>query len=171
MKLHIGCKGPAIPGFKKVDIVQWGDVDYVRDARDLSCFETGSVDEIYASHILEHFPKHETVPVLAEWCRVLQPGGLIYISVPNFDVMVEMYIRSGRILETWVEHLVNGDQSSPQDFHFRVFTFPTLSGNMMKAGFADVKKLAELPYNVNDASHFRDSRFGLPISINVQGRK
>lgn len=171
LKLQIGAKGPGIDGFKKVDIVQHGDVDFVRDARDLSCFDAGAVDEIYASHILEHFPIYETQKVLAEWGRVLGPGGTLWVAVPDFDAIVNLYLNSGRILSTWTEYLIHGDQSSPQDFHFRCFTYNTLSASLSEAGFTKIKRLSDMPYGVSDASRIRDSWFKKPISLNVQATK
>ncbi len=171
LKLQIGAKGPGIDGFKKVDIVQHGDVDYVRDARDLSCFDQAMVDEIYASHILEHFPMAETLAVLKEWGRALKDGGTLWVAVPDFDAIVNLYVNSGRMLSTWTEYLIHGDQSSPQDFHYRCFTYNTLAKALSDAGFTKIKRLVDMPYNVPDASHIRDSWFQKPISLNIQAIK
>ena len=42
----------------------------------LDIFEDNSIEEIYASHVLEYFDKYEVVNVLKEWNRVLKPGEL-----------------------------------------------------------------------------------------------
>lgn len=171
MKLHIGCKGEKIDGFKRLDIVQHGDVDFVRNANDLSCFEDGSIDEIYASHILEHFYKPDVPKVLSEWHRVLKQNGFLWISVPDFDAIVNMYLSSGRRLDTWTTHLINGDQLEPYSFHYNVFTYQTLSGLLSQAGFSRMDRVRDLEYNVRDASKITDSRFGQPISINIKAVK
>lgn len=44
-------------------------------------FPDNSVDEILASHILEHLP--DTVAALDEWWRIVKPGGKIVIRVPS----------------------------------------------------------------------------------------
>ena len=50
----------------------------VGDCRDLSRFEDDSIDEIYASHVLEHLSyRNEIVPALKEWRRVLLPGAVV----------------------------------------------------------------------------------------------
>lgn len=46
-------------------------------------FRTGSFAYEYASHILEHLPPESLLPCLAEWARVLMPGGLLWVRVPN----------------------------------------------------------------------------------------
>ena len=170
MKLHIGSKGAAIPGFKKVDMVQWGDTDYVRDARDLSCFADNTVSEIYASHILEHFHKPETVNVLREWHRVLQPGGIAYISVPDFSRAIELYNKIGYLTD-YLQDLIWGGQEYPTAFHYRGFTYPILSGLMSEAGFSKVERIAEMPYGVRDCSKLRDTLDGKSNSIHVRGVK
>ncbi|MEA2062304.1 MAG: methyltransferase domain-containing protein, partial [Gemmatimonadota bacterium] len=58
-------------------------------ATDLACrvevlpFATDSVESILAYHIIEHFPFESIIPVLAEWRRVLKPGGEIMVVTPN----------------------------------------------------------------------------------------
>ena len=58
MKLHIGCGEKFLPGYKHVDARKFPHVDYVTDNLDnLKMFNDESVDEIYACHVLEHFPR------------------------------------------------------------------------------------------------------------------
>src|SRR5438105_15713327 len=42
--------------------------------------------EVLAIHILEHVPPARLVSTLAEWLRVLQPGGRLQVHVPNGPV-------------------------------------------------------------------------------------
>ena len=81
----LGC----IPGFVHVDALAFPHVDHVRDVTDLSCFDTDSCDLIYACHIVEHFPRHGVGNVLKEWQRVLRPGGVLRIAVPDFEAACE----------------------------------------------------------------------------------
>jgi predicted SAM-dependent methyltransferase len=170
MKLHIGSKGAAIPGFQKLDKVQWGDTEFCQDASNLSNFETGSVEEIYASHILEHFKKHETLPVLTEWVRVLKPGGSAYISVPDFDALVKLYIKIGSFTE-FLQDWNHGGQEYETAVHYRSFTLSILSMLMAKAGFNDVKKIPHMPYGVADCSKLINNVTFEPISLCVRGIK
>ncbi len=171
MKLHIGCKGPKIDGFTRVDVTQWGDVDIVTDAKDLSAIKDGEADEIYASHILEHFLARETADVLKEWCRVLRVGGKAHISVPDFDRLVDLYLASGRLFTQFQQDWNHGGQNYEKDVHLRSFTFPILSGLMSQAGFSKIKRVDYLPYNLGDCSTLTDNYYSKPISINVLGTK
>lgn len=68
IKLNIGAGNKPIDGFISVDIKDGINANSLP-------YEDASVDEVYASHVLEHFPYEQTVDVLREWSRVLKPGG------------------------------------------------------------------------------------------------
>ena len=80
LRLNLGSGSTRIAGFTNVDLNAAEDVDVVADVRELPYFDS-SVAEIYASHILEHIDYD--YPVLEEWARVLVPGGLLTVSVPD----------------------------------------------------------------------------------------
>ncbi len=56
--------------------------------------QNDQVDLIYASHLLQYFSRNQAEYVLAEWYRVLKPGGVLRIAVPNFNVMSYLYQRN-----------------------------------------------------------------------------
>src|SRR5262249_2776839 len=53
LRLHVGGQ-QAKAGWKIVDIEARPEVDFVADCTALGMFADGSVDELYASHIIEH---------------------------------------------------------------------------------------------------------------------
>lgn len=55
-------------------------VHYLGDARELP-FRDRTLDWVHASHVIEDFKEWGTV--LAEWDRVLKPGGYLMIAVPD----------------------------------------------------------------------------------------
>jgi predicted SAM-dependent methyltransferase len=59
-------------------------------------FETGSVDWVYAEHLVEHV----TVPVATRWLtevrRLLAPGGLLRLTTPDLRNFVAGYLDGGR---------------------------------------------------------------------------
>ena len=74
MKLHLGCGKRYLEGFIHVDLADFEHVDYKIPVDDLSVFENESIDEIYASHVLEYFDREQVKSVLYEWRRVLKFG-------------------------------------------------------------------------------------------------
>lgn len=81
--LEIGPGFERLPGFETLNIVGGNDIDYIFDASKRLPFEDNTFDLIYASHILEHIPWYKTEEVLLDWVRVLKPGGILEIWVPN----------------------------------------------------------------------------------------
>lgn len=48
-------------------------------------YEDNFFDAIYSTHVLEHLRRPQAV--LKEMCRVLKPGGMCYIEVPNHNTV------------------------------------------------------------------------------------
>lgn len=55
----------------------------------------GVVDVLYSSHMMEHLDRHEVSLFLAEALRVLGPGGILRLAIPDIRKQVEAYLRSG----------------------------------------------------------------------------
>jgi predicted SAM-dependent methyltransferase len=136
MKLHLGCGEKYIPGFIHVDVQDYPHVDYRVPVDRLSFAADGSVDLIYACHVLEHFGRHETDQVLAEWFRVLRQGGVLRLAVPDFAAVASRYQQTGNLSE--LIGLVSGGQRNEYDFHKMVFDEKLLRERLLKAGFSRV---------------------------------
>ena len=63
MKLNIGCFNKKIHGFINVDILEEFKPDVIDDVKLLKKFQNNTIDLIYASHLLEHFYRYETIEV------------------------------------------------------------------------------------------------------------
>lgn len=81
MKLNLGSGNKRIEGFTNVDL-QNADINC--DIRKLP-FEDGSIDEIMAIHVCEHFYVREIYGVLKEWKRVLKKDGIMALELPCLD--------------------------------------------------------------------------------------
>lgn len=86
---EIGPGNVPIPGFspKPIYIDRFAEfgykpclADYYGDAGQLP-FHSNCLDYVASSHVLEHVAN--PVAALKEWYRVLRPGGIIYLIVPN----------------------------------------------------------------------------------------
>lgn len=51
----------------------------------------GSVDVLYSSHMLEHLDRQEANTFLTEVRRLLRPGGIIRLAVPDIRQHIEQY--------------------------------------------------------------------------------
>ncbi len=95
MRLYLGSRDYRPEGFLTVDIDPACDPDIVADVTDLHGIASGSVDEICASHVLEHIPWPLSFRALAEWARVLRIGGRLRVAVPDLALLSRL-IAEGR---------------------------------------------------------------------------
>jgi len=130
-----------IPGYVHVDIMDAPHIDHRCFVDKLHVFANDSVALIYASHVLEHFGRYEVEGVLKEWHRVLAPGGVVRIAVPDFAAVVEMYEQEGlRDGKSGLLGLVCGGQRNEFDFHKIIFDEPFLTYLLTKTGFRDIHR-------------------------------
>jgi predicted SAM-dependent methyltransferase len=90
LKLHLGSGRKYLAGWVNVDFDR--DADLQLDLRERLPFEDGSVAVIYSEHLFEHiaYPA-ETSPLLRESLRVLEPGGLFSVGVPDAGEALRQY--------------------------------------------------------------------------------
>lgn len=77
------------PGWLTLDLTP--SATFYCDLRKPLPFPSQSVDEIYSSHVLEHFTLPQLIALLSECCRVLRPGGVFNAAVPNGGMFVRAY--------------------------------------------------------------------------------
>lgn len=140
MKLHIGSTKKK-EGWKTFDVKE--SADYVGDAKDLSRFEDEIFDEIYASHLLEHFDYKDSLgQALKEWYRVLKPDGKLYISVPDMKVLCDLFLRGENSQTRFsILRMMLGGHCDKNDYHYTGFDFEILSHFLNIAGFKRMKKV------------------------------
>lgn len=93
-KINLGC-GPVF-----VDTSDWVNLDFspassaVRQANLLTRlpFADNAVGVVYSSHFLEHVPRAAVAGVLAECFRVLQPGGILRLVLPDLENLCRAYL-------------------------------------------------------------------------------
>jgi predicted SAM-dependent methyltransferase len=51
-----------------------------------------SFDVVYHSHIIEHFTKEQAAKFISECYRVLKPGGVLRISTPDLEEIINNYL-------------------------------------------------------------------------------
>jgi predicted SAM-dependent methyltransferase len=176
MKLHLGCGTKFLPGFTHVDVCSCDTIDIQANAADLLMIPSNSVQDIYASNILEHFDRKEILNVLKEWNRVLEIGGTLHVSVPNFDACIKYYEKTSNIAD--LMGLLYGKQNDAFNYHKIIFNESLLTEFLKHAGFGHIKKYEYkdyLPSNFYDYSkaHLPDMDFenGLHMSLNMVATK
>lgn len=170
--LHVGCGSSnisALPRFFSAG--GWSEIRYdldpdvqpdvVGDSRDLSLFETGSIDAVFSSHNIEHVSSFDVPVVLREFRRVLRAEGLLVVMCPDIESVAQAIVE--RRLEqplytspagpiTAVD-ILYGFQRSIQAgneymAHKMAFTADTLAGYLLDAGFSSATILRDTGYGL-----------------------
>ena len=145
MKINIASGGKDIDGYLNVD-----DIIYPLTYENL--------DEIRASHILEHFGHVESLAVLINWVDALKVGGILKIAVPDLDDLM----RRRALGETWeYEGILMGGQVDNRDYHKSIWNYEKLNYFMTKLDLDDIKTWQS---EIMDCAAY-------PFSLNLQGRK
>lgn len=150
-RLNVGGGQWPIPGYLTVDRM-FGDEAYPL------AYDDESIDEVYASHILEHFGWAEYMDVLTDWVRVLKPGGVLRVAVPDIDRLMRMQGQPG-IPPTGA--VLMGGQLDENDFHKSAWSTPDLKRIFGQLGLV----------GISEFQSFTDDCSQYPFSANVEGYK
>ena len=179
IKLHIGCGKIYIPSFIHIDINDFPHVDYVTSAEELDIFKDSSIDLIYSSCLLEHFEIEELYRTLHEWKRVLKKGGILRVSVPDFEKIVKVY----RKYKNWntmflLQGLIHGKQDVFENTHYISFDFKLLKRILKEIGFKNIRrydwrKTIHKDYDDYSQAYIphMNKKKGILMSLNVEAEK
>lgn len=141
IRLNLGCGVYPLDGFINVDQFESVNPDLLGDATCLP-FKAGTVDEIYAGHILEHFHFEDGKNALRYWFSLLKPGGKIAITVPDYDFLVKKYadnMTPEALIDFNNTYIYSGIQPSP---HLFAYSAALLEKVMKDAGFIQVERMS-----------------------------
>jgi predicted SAM-dependent methyltransferase len=173
--LNLGAGSLSHPAFINIDALPAWSTHYIRSITNLSNFSDNSVDMVYASHCLEHISHSLTAATLREWRRVLKPGGVLRIGVPNFDSLLRIYHANGHDIEM-IQGILCGGQDYPLNVHLRQFTDKSLTQLFKDVGFERVQPWqygADAMSTLNDCAgmHVQYQGQQFPISLNLEAIK
>ncbi|MFZ5940799.1 MAG: class I SAM-dependent methyltransferase [Bacteroidota bacterium] len=128
--LNLGCGSVIHPDFVNIDFASSLEGVISHNLLEGIPFESESADLVYHSHLLEHFTEEQGLAFLHECYRVLKPGGVIRIAVPDLETIAREYLK-------WMEAADNGDEVAAQNYDWIMLEFfdqvvRTESGGRMK---------------------------------------
>jgi len=170
-KLHIGGQVKT-DGWEVLNAMPGPNVDYICNANKLTQFADNTFAEIYASHVVEHFDyQEELTDTLREWNRVLKPGGRVYISVPDLDVLAKLFLLKNKLSideRFFVMRMIFGGHVDRYDYHIVGLNEEFLTAFLHNSGYVNIKK-------VKNFGLFQDTSSmtfkGVPISLNMIAEK
>jgi SAM-dependent methyltransferase len=92
--LNLACGGVYITNDDWINLDYVSFSPFVRQANLLETllFDSNSISLVYSSHFLEHIPFNQVPSFLKECYRVLKPGGVIRLVLPDFEEMCREYL-------------------------------------------------------------------------------
>ncbi len=98
LRLHLGSGGNNLAGWVNIDLVgAHADLDW--DLRRPLPFADGTAAAIFLEHVLEHMTLEEGMTVLRHCRRVLAPGGVLRVGVPDAGLYASGYVKGRGALE------------------------------------------------------------------------
>lgn len=92
--LNLGCGCRFHPAWENLDFTSTGEGIITHNLTQGIPFSDNSIDVVYHSHLLEHFSRSEADFFLKECCRVLRPGGILRVVVPDLEKITRTYLLS-----------------------------------------------------------------------------
>jgi SAM-dependent methyltransferase len=157
-KLNLGSSDRLLPNYINIDARASVHPDIVCNISKLEFASDNEFDLVRASHVLEHFEFREMESVLAEWRRVLRPGGYLMVCVPNFKAIAWSIILSQPIYKldkaTYEQGAINSIFAldlPPELRHKCLFSIATLKKLLSGSGFGCITRynyFKEEPYTL-----------------------
>jgi predicted SAM-dependent methyltransferase len=151
ISLNVGSGGFGLNGWINLDATaNHANTFCTHDLRCALPFSEGSVKRILAEHVIEHMDFKDDVPrIFREFHRVLQPGGVVRIIVPDAERFMSAYLNKGS--EQWAAlgfPTLPSDMNTPIELVNHVFhqggehcfgwDFTAMEFYLHRAGFAQI---------------------------------
>jgi predicted SAM-dependent methyltransferase len=91
--LNIGCGNFFFREWTNIDLAPAKGVDAFDIRRPLP-YPAGTFDAVYSSHVLEHLTPADGKSLLQEKWRVLKPGGICRVVVPDLETICREYLKT-----------------------------------------------------------------------------
>lgn len=179
VKVYYGCGGTRQPGYLNVDLRWTPAVDVLGDLEWCSRHLAAACDEVYLSHVLEHYNSpgkamrdgpDTVLGALMAIHRMLKPGGIVRIAVPDFEAVVRIYLGQKCPLYPRLLGRICGEQDYRQNKHSCAFDRTFLEECLLRAGFHGIAS-----WDPRSTGLVRDGSFdeieGVKTSLNIMAVK
>lgn len=95
-RLNWGCGASGEPGWINSDLKDGPGIQISADIRDGLPLDDNSLDYAVSIHALPMISYPDLVPVLQELRRMLKPGGVLRLTLPDVDRTIQAYLRHDR---------------------------------------------------------------------------
>jgi len=175
----LGCGDNRQEGYLNIDNRYAKGADIVASLRWCQKKFSDKCDEIYVSHILEHFgqpgkrmdkSENSALGFLEIMNSMLKPGGVLRIAVPDFEALQKLYAQENVPLYPRLIGRICGEQNYEGNAHKCVFDKDFLIFCLKNSGFGDFQEWDPEKENFSRDSSF-DEINGIKTSLNVLAKK
>ena len=90
--VNLGCGSRYHARWINIDIVPAGPDVIAHDLRQGIPLPDNSCEAVYHSHVLEHLRRPEALQFLRDCYRVLKPGGILRVAIPDLERICSVYL-------------------------------------------------------------------------------
>jgi len=171
VRLHLGSGGHPLEGWVNIDVIGM-EPDVYWDLRRPLPLADGSADAVFLEHVIEHFRLADDLDLLDECNRLLKPGGIIRLGVPDFGRYLQSYASDGEFIERLrpgrPTRLLAVSEVALNHGHRSVWDGETLVAVLEECGFVDARRR---DYGDSDLEPAPDSPKREPESVYAEARK
>ncbi len=153
--LDLGCGPNVSPDYCNLDFTWRPGVDVCWDVTKPLPFEDAYVSGIFTEHMLEHIPFESGLALLRECRRILRPGGVVRIVVPDGELYLSEYMKHHSGLQSSMPYadetkrkfgfdtpIVSVNRLFREHGHQFIWDHETLRAALFNAGFERVERRA-----------------------------
>lgn len=107
--LNLGCGNRTHPAWVNVDFIARRPGVIAHDLSQAIPFPADEFDAVYHSHLLEHFTREVARNFIGECYRVLKPGGILRVVIPDLENIVHEYLK-------WLELAEKGTEGAADNY-------------------------------------------------------
>ncbi len=132
-RINMGCGEVKLAGYINCDIQGCSDI---RCNMQNLPFKDNFADEISCHHSLEHIPQNEIVPTLKDWFRVLKPGGILDLGIPDIELCTKEFLNANEKQRwNWNIYTIYGIQTDKGQFHMNGLSLNRAKELLNSVGF------------------------------------
>lgn len=150
MKLNLGCGLAKIEGCVNIDVDPSVQPDLVHNFAEVRLpYGSGSVEEVYMFHTIEHIPREKHPLTLGEINRVLKKDGLFFVSYPDAEIVLKNALSNHKGEREFWEKAIFGRALSIWDVHRCLIFTPDFVAILNEFGFYRFKWTTEVNQDHN----------------------
>lgn len=147
LRLHLGCSDVYLEGWLNVDMADPRHrLDLSWDLRRGIPLPDGRADAIFAEHLFEHIGLDGGLSLMRECRRVLAPGGVVRITVPDLERYARSYLGDDPLLDDCRGGRPTRAMAFEEIFfhhgHRAMYDFETMALMLRSVGFEAVERSA-----------------------------